>query len=325
MGNTNFLSVLVCLIIGLWSCTATPELSPPAPERNPTTSAGIALGKQLFFDPLLSANRKVSCATCHQPDKAFTDGVSLSTAGVTGNQLLRHAPTLMYIGWSEKLFWDGGANDLESQAFGPLTHHDEMGIDLKELTKRLNEDAGYRQQFQDLFGIDSVQSAYVARALAQYQRSLYLFSSQYDAVKKGKAAFSEEELRGEKVFIRHCERCHRLPLFTDFRYHNNGLDTLYSSAHEGMAQGRYRITLDSADMGRYKTPTLRNITLTAPYMHDGRFATLDDVLEFYQQGINQTVYLDTLLLMSKKEERFSDEEQQALKVFLQTLTDDFTE
>lgn len=249
----------------------------PSPERNPISDYGLKLGHKLFFDSRLSSNGKVSCATCHQPKKAFSDGLSLSLAGVSGQVLKRHVPALINLAWQKAYFWDGGANDLESQVFGPLRHADEMGKNLDDLVKELNADKGYREAFKRAFGVDSISSAYITRALAQYERSLISINSTYDQYQRGEVVLNDLALEGLSIFRSKCTSCHSEDLFTDGGYHNIGLDTIFSEVNMGIGQGRFRITKVSTDMGAYKTPSLRNIAVTAPYMHDGRFASLKDV------------------------------------------------
>ncbi|SDJ75225.1 cytochrome c peroxidase [Catalinimonas alkaloidigena] len=298
----------------------------PAPANNPSTPEGIALGKKLFFDPILSANGQVSCATCHQPNRAFSDGQPLSTLGITHRPLSRHTPALINVAWMPALFWDGGARNPESLVFGPLTHVDEMGTDLRHLVQTLQDHPTYPAAFQRAFGSDSITSATVARALAQFTRTLVFADSRYDRWQRQEAGgeLTAAEQRGRHLFEQRCAGCHTPGLFTDNRYHNNGLDRDFADTREeGLRQGRYRITFDSADLGRYKTPTLRNVAQTAPYMHDGRLATLDDVLAHYRFGVQPSPTLDALLQQPDGPPGIglTDEETADLKAFLLTLTE----
>ncbi|MFN3999234.1 cytochrome-c peroxidase [Algoriphagus sp.] len=294
----------------------------PQPSRNPLSKEGVFLGKKLFFDPNLSANGKVSCATCHQPNLAFTDGVALSTKGVSGNKLHRHSPPLFNLAWSTTgLFWDGGAIDLESLNFGPITHPDEMAADLKEIVAYLIQDKEYPLLFERAFPESPIQSATISRALAQYTRTLISQTSKYDSWKKGELTFNSQELAGYQVYQNNCTSCHKEGLFTDLKYHNNGLDETYPDppALEGLFLGRFRISFDSLDLGAYKTPSLRNITLTAPYMHDGRFETLNEVLDHYQFGVKINHSLAPQL---KGGLALSQKDRLVLLEFLKTLQDD---
>lgn len=303
---------------------------PPEPNHNPTTVAGIKLGERLFFDPRLSANGRLSCASCHLPNLAFTDGVSLTTIGVSGKALHRHAPTLVNIAYADKgLFWDGGSNNLESLSFGPLQHPDEMGLDnldkIMAMVSSLEKDTSYPLLFESAFGKDTITTVRISQALAQYQRTLIYANSTYDryVLSGNESIFTEKEAKGFQLFQENCAMCHVPPLFTDHLYHNNGLDSSFSDdSHEGVYQGRYRITLKEEDLGKFKTPTLRNIQITAPYMHDGRFQRLEEVLNHYAEGIRYSKTLDSALT---KEGylglSFTPEEKQHLVAFLNTLTD----
>lgn len=301
----------------------------PVPDRNPLTQAGVDLGKMLFFDPVLSANNQISCATCHRPSRAFTDGLALSDQGVSGKKLHRNVPSLVNLAWQNRSFWDGGAADLESLVFGPLTHPDEMGQELHVLVQELNENEGYRVKFKKAFGEDTIYSALIARALGQFQRTLISANSRYDQFIRNEpgSEFSEIELKGMEIFDQKCGSCHQFgkgknDFFTDHQYHNNGLGSTYSSGFEGIYQGRFRITQDSADVGKFKTPSLRNVALTAPYMHDGRFATLEEVLAHYD---NRMIYSATLDPFFQKESSIgislTKDEKEAILAFLHTLTD----
>lgn len=327
----------LCLVIFLSGCemeAVSPEdesysfeVPPhfPAPvidENNPMTAAGIRLGRQLFYDVRLSANNKVACATCHDPAKAFSDGKTLSLAGVAGTQLLRHAPALFNMAWANNgLFWDGGSTNLESQAFGPLTAHEEMAQDLYELVDELNADASYAEGFHEAFQ-SGITSQNVAKALAQFQRSLVSATSRYDDYRLNRTGvtLSAGELAGLELVKQHCQGCHAGELFTDQGYHNNGLDSGFENQdHEGIYLGRYRITYNERDLGKFKTPSLRNVELTAPYMHDGRLATLEDVVDHYSGGIRHSATLGEQIPGDGF--RFSALEKQQIIAFLKTLTD----
>ncbi|RIJ33519.1 cytochrome-c peroxidase [Pontibacter oryzae] len=298
----------------------------PYPERNPFTVEGVELGRMLFYDPILSVNNQVSCASCHQQGKAFSDGTALSVAGVTGNPLKRHAPALLNLAWMDGLFWDGGAKDIESLVFGPITHPDEMGQDLKALASELQQHPKYPGLFRLAFGSDSITSARIARALAQFQRTLISANSRYDKYVRQEAGgqLSGPELQGLALFKQHCASCHTSDFFTDQAYHNNGLDAAFSAEFEELAFGRGRITRQQQDIGKYKTPTLRNIALTAPYMHDGRFATLDEVVEHYRTGVVSSPSLAPELKQPNGQLGIpiTKEEKEKIILFLNTLTDE---
>jgi cytochrome c peroxidase len=329
-----FLFILISFLTGCKKQNVDPEpagyiLPVPAhfPQpvfdtENPMTREAIELGRTLFYDVRLSGNNLVSCASCHDPKRAFSDGIALSKAGVAGTSLLRHSPALINLAWADNgLFWDGGSLNLESQVFGPLTAHDEMGQDLYELIDELNAVPEYVNHFKVAFD-DGLNIQNVAKALSQFQRTLISADSKYDKFRLSQsgAVLSSIELRGQELVRQKCQGCHSSELFTDNEYHNNGLDTDFiNTDHEGVYLGRYRITYDLADLGKYKTPTLRNIALTAPYMHDGRFGTLEEVVEHYSSGVKKSNTLDSRL--SADGMHLNEVDKAAIVSFLKTLTD----
>lgn len=292
----------------------------PQLERNPMSTEGVILGKTLFYDKALSQNGKVSCASCHDPSMAFTDGLGLSNQGVSGTPLHRHAPPLFNLAWHKGLFWDGGSVNLESLVFGPLTHPDEMGADLNEVLHYLRGSSTYPVLFEAAFKSDSITSALVGRSLAQFTRNLISQDSKYDQWKRNEIELDDPEIQGYQVYQKNCSSCHTEGLFTDLSYHNNGLDASYPNPTEleGIYLGRYRISFEEKDRGAYKTPSLRNIAVTAPYMHDGRFNTLDEVLEHYDHGVQVNESLAPQLTDGIQ---LSEKERTDLLAFLNTLTD----
>lgn len=198
---------------------------------------------------------------------------------------------------------------------------DEMGVDLMQLCQKLNQDKNYHQSFQKAFATDSITSAHISRALAQYLRSIISADSKYDSVRLGLAHFSTPELEGEKVFEKNCASCHTPPLFTDNQFHHNGLVQIYFTDHLALSTGRFRITRDSSDLGKYKTPSLRNLKYTAPYMHDGRFSSLPEVLHHYQAIDASNQNTDSLVRLIE----YSDAEKLVLLDFLETLNGNVTE
>lgn len=323
------LPVILFLLLLLPACTsdAPRELLVrpyPFPAHNPPTEAGIALGRRLFYDAGLSANGKVSCASCHQQARAFSDGEALSRQGLTGNPLVRHTPGLSHVAWRSSLFWDGGVCNLESLPFAPLSHPDEMGANLEEVISYLQADTAYRKYFAAAFGSDTVTSARLGQALAQFCREIYTEESPYDRSLRGEGSLSAKALKGEKLVSRHCSPCHSGPRFSDDGYHNNGLEPFpLSPGPEQALLGRYRISYDSADLGKFKTPTLRNLAFTAPYMHDGRFASLSEVMDHYRFGLQESPTLDSAFRRKpgKPGISLSDEETVAVLVFLACLND----
>ncbi len=279
----------------------------------------------LFHDPMLSSSNDVACATCHVQQYAFSDGRVVSHAGVSGQPLLRNTPALMNLAWMDGYFWDGGGYDLESQAFASIKHVDEMAQDLNALMDELASDIAYPSMFKEAFE-DGITLPNVVRALAQFQRTLISADSRYDRYVLGEdpTALTVLELQGLGLFEQKCGECHGTVFFTDQSYRNNGLDTTFPMDHERLAWGRARITDDLSDLGKYKVPTLRNIALTAPYMHDGRYADLVEVLTHYRTGVQPSETLDESLRSDHGPLGIpmTDDEALAIVAFLETLTDD---
>lgn len=298
---------------------------PPVVSFNPANKKAIILGRKLFFDVTLSANNRISCASCHLPSKAFTDGVALSNIGVSGNILHRNSMPLFNLAWATSgLFWDGGATNLESLSIGPLTHPDEMAENILTLPDELAQNPDYRTLFAEAYpeegGAITIQK--VLKALAQYMRVLVSANAKYDLAVRNPTAkiLNDLEIKGLKIFDQKCNSCHDRSqhLFKDNNFHNNGLDDTFSTDHELAAMGRFRITGKTEDIGKFKTPSLRNLSYTAPYMHDGRFATLQEVLNHYSSGIKEYPTLAPQL----RNFTLSEDEKQALLAFLKTLDDE---
>ncbi len=290
---------------------AVPPGLPPlrVPENNPLTAEKIALGRQLYFDTRLSRDNTVSCASCHDPEKGWSNGDRFAT-GVRGQKGGRSAPTIINAAYSRFQFWDGRADGLEDQALGPIQNPIEMDLTLPELIERLNAIPGYKRQFQQVFGTDATPEN-VAQAIASFERTVLSGDAPYDRFKAGEqAALSPAAQRGMKVFFNkgHCSACHTGPSFSDGGFHNIGV---------GMDDpepdpGRKAVTGLEGDTGAFKTPTLREISRTAPYMHDGRFATLEEVIDFYDKGGTPNPWLDEEIFPLK----LTAEEKADLAAFL---------
>ncbi|MEM7316817.1 MAG: cytochrome c peroxidase, partial [Planctomycetota bacterium] len=255
----------------------------------------IELGRELFFDTNLSSDRSMSCATCHDPEKGWGNGEAVAV-GVNGQAGRRNVPTIINAAYYRSLFWDGRAGSLEGQALSPILSKDEMGMGTHEaLVERLQEDDHYQSLFDKAF-TDGITATNVALALASYQRTIVAGNTPYDRYLAGdKTAMSESARRGMKLFLNErktrCIRCHEPPMFIDMIYHNIGV---------GMDQdspdlGRYEITKLESNKGKFKVPTVRNVKLTAPYMHDGSIATLEEVVEFYDKGGHPNPYLSDVM------------------------------
>jgi len=282
-------------------------------EDNPYNGARAALGKELFFETKLSAQGNVSCGTCHQPDRAWTVSEAL-VMGTEGTRFFRHPPSLLNVAFFNEWHWDGGTTSLEKQVLAPLENPDEMNIRIDTLVERLNNDAHYIKRFREVF--DRRPDMYgVTRAFSAYQRSLLSFSSRWDQAQKGSIQLNDQEKRGEALFFSpqlKCSQCHTPPLFTDLNYHNTGI-----WEWGDFDPGRARVTLDSLDLGKFKTPTLRNLSFTAPYFHNGSLNSLEEVLKHYAQGGNHNLNQDSLLAGFELNER----DQTDLLSFMRTLND----
>lgn len=250
-----------------------------SPEDNPTTKAKVELGKQLFFDPRLSGDNSMSCATCHLPDKAFADGLP-GSLGAGGKPLARNTPTLLNVGWFPALLWDGSRESLEDQALGPIESPEEMNQSLEELVAELKAIPGYVRQFEQVFG-RAISIEDVAKALSAFQRTLVSRNSDFDRYLTGDTqALSSLAQQGLELFRGDagCVRCHHGPLLSDGDYYRLGVGGRSD-------RGRGAITNRREDLYRFRTPSLRDIAETGPYMHDGSKSTLYDVVEFYYRNL----------------------------------------
>jgi cytochrome c peroxidase len=260
----------------------------PRPGDNSPSPARVALGRSLFFDPILSHDRTVACATCHQPDHGFAspDARPLGIGGRTGH---RRAPSLLNRAYGTAFFWDGRAATLEEQALEPIANPDEMGTTVADAVARLKADAGYREQFAAAFD-DGVTAANLGKALASFERVLLRGDSPIDKFREhgDRTAMTDAERHGLWLYESkgRCWRCHSGKTFTDEGFHNTGV------SWGGTDLGRYGVSKRDEDRGKFKTPTLRGVKLTAPYMHDGSLKTLDDVVEFYNRGGRANPHLD---------------------------------
>lgn len=253
---------------------------------NPITDAGATLGRVLFYDPQLSSNMRVSCASCHRPERGFADGEAVSS-GVAGGMTHRNSMALINLAYQRRLFWDARETELEAQVLQPIAHPDEMGMDLAALPVRLEGVPYYAELFAEAFGDEEITTERVARALAQFLRSLQTTGSRYDAgLETEFSNFTAQELEGKSLFFNgetRCAQCHgTLNFFIPSELMVNGLDVNYGAAGDG---GLSEVTGNPAQDGLFRVVSLRNIGLTAPYMHDGRFATLREVVDFYADGI----------------------------------------
>jgi cytochrome c peroxidase len=252
------------------------------PKDNPYTPEKAELGRLLYFDARLSADGALSCATCHSPQYAFTDSMPVST-GIRGQKGTRSAPTIINRAYSLAQFWDGRAGTLEEQAKGPIGNPIEMGNTPEEVVTRLKAIPGYRALFVKVFATEDFNMDHVAKAIATFERTVLSGNSAYDRYKAGeKKALTASQIRGMNVFFKKtkCDKCHDGMNFTTNDYHNLGV----GADQPNPDVGRFAVTKDPKDWGAFKTPTLRDIAETPPYMHDGSLKTLKDVVEYYDKG-----------------------------------------
>jgi cytochrome c peroxidase len=290
----------------------------PVPSDNPLTRQKIELGKRLFFERRLSENEGISCASCHIPDKAFADGTVISP-GPKGPSGTRNTPTLVNVSLQPYQLWDGRSSSLEDQALLPVENPREMGSRLETVLDRLNQVASYRTAFQEVFGTLATRNT-VAQALASFERTILSGNSAYDRYRAGdREAMRPASIEGMKLFHgkAHCSVCHRGPNLSNGQFHNLGVGWNGSRFAD---QGRFAVTGIIKDKGAFKTPTLRQVAQTAPYMHDGSLATLDEVVEFYNRGGNPNPHLDPLIQPRK----LNAQEKRWLVEFLKSLTGDIT-
>lgn len=282
--------------------------------KNKLTEEGFQLGRKLFYDGKLSKDGEISCASCHQQFASFASFDHDLSHGVNNTFSTRNAPALINLAWMSSLHWDGGINHIEVQPLSPLTAENEMGEKLDSVIYKLKKDTSYARMFKAAFGDPAITSQRMLKALAQFTGTLVSCNSKYDKVKRGEATFSSYEQNGYNVFKAKCETCHREPLFTDNSYRNNGL-----SLNRFNDIGRQKITNDPKDSLKFKVPTLRNVQVSFPYMHDGRHFSLYHVVEHYRTGIiTDQPTLDPSL---RNRIELTKKEKNDLVYFLYTLTD----
>lgn len=271
-----------------------------------------ALGRDLFFDTRLSADSTVSCSSCHLPDHGYADPVPLST-GIGGQQTLRNTPSLLNRAYGKRFMWDLRFDSLEEQVLEPIRNPAEMGDSVDAALARIDADEGYRARFADAFG-DGVSDRNLARALAAFVRRLRIGDSPIDRFQAARGILTAEERAGLWIYESkgRCWKCHSGPNFSDELAHNTGVGAVDGVARPGQAA----ITGRDADRGKFKTPTLRGLAFTAPYMHDGSLATLEDVVEFYRRGGNANRHLDPALAPID----LSDADARHLVAFLKALS-----
>jgi cytochrome c peroxidase len=304
-------------------------IAPIVPANNPLTEEGVALGKKLFFDRILSGDGSQSCASCHNPKKAFTDQQQFST-GIQGESGERNAMPLFNLAWNfdERFAWDGKEFGLEEQALEPVSNPIEMHANWKKVTERIRQHPTYPNLFLQAFGTSKIDSIMITKAIAQFERTLISGNSKFDQFLRKETTLTPEEQNGFDVFMDeakgdcfHCHGSNNNPLWTDNKFHNNGLDATFKDLGFG------NVTGDPNDNGKFKSPSIRNLAFTAPYMHDGRFSTLEEVINHYSEGLKKSATIDPLMKnIDKGGVQLSTQDKADLKAFLLTLSDnDFIE
>jgi cytochrome c peroxidase len=283
--------------------------------KNKLTEQGFQLGKKLFYDGKLSKDGNFACAGCHQHFAAFASYDHDLSHGFNNTFTTRNAPALFNLAWMTKYHWDGGINHIEVQPLSPITAKNEMGETLDSVLYKLKKDTAYVRMFKAAFGTPEINSQRMLKALAQFTGSIISSNSKYDKVQRGEATFTPGELKGYNLFKANCASCHKEPLFTDNSFRNNGL-AVNSYLND---YGRMLITGNKNDSLKFKVPSLRNIMLTFPYMHDGRIYSITSVLDHYSSGIITTQpTLDSLL---KNRIALTPMDKNNLIYFLYTLSD----
>jgi cytochrome c peroxidase len=304
--------------------------TPVIPFNNPTTVEGVLLGRKLFYEVKLSGDNSISCASCHKQQYAFAD-TSAFSKGVGGTNGTRNAPGLSNVAWQTSLFWDGRASSLENQVPGPIQNPIEMHQDLSAAVSKLQATSVYPPLFKAVFGSATITALGIQNAIAQFERTLISSNSKFDKFIGGNSsAFNAQEHSGYILFSTHplpqanirggnCGDCHGGYLQKNRSYENNGLDSIFNDNGYGIFTG------NSFDNGKFKVPSLRNIALTAPYMHDGRFKTLEEVLAHYNQHVLQSATISPLMNVSNDATGttlgLTQQEIDDIIVFLHTLTD----
>lgn len=284
-------------------------------EGNPLTNAKFELGRSLFYDPILSRDSTISCASCHLQFSGFTHVDHPQAHGIDGLIGTRNAPVLINLAWLDQFNWDGGVANLNGHSINPITHPKEMDNTLEEVLRRLNNSPFYRKKFQEVWGDSIIYTPYLLKSIAAFTVSLVSADSKYDKVISGKEYFSDQEKNGYMLFQKFCNACHKEPLFTTGELKRNGLPYSYDLKDAGhtLISGKRRDSL------MFKIPTLRNIEFSYPYMHDGRIVKLKDVIKHYSElPINKNRVSKELKVIEKP---FTYEEQKDLIAFLRTLSD----
>jgi cytochrome c peroxidase len=329
----------IIIVIIMFSCKSR-DLEPPIsfqkpsnfPEprydlsRNPVTTEGFKLGKRLFFDGILSRDGTISCGSCHIPSSAFTQHGHDLSHGIDDLLTLRNAPPIMNLAWQKEFFWDGGVFDLDLFALAPIEAHNEMDESIANVLNKLRNHPQYPRMFEKAFGTPEITLDRFLKALSQFQLMAISANSKYDKyVRNEGVSLTSNELAGLEIFKAKCSSCHQGELFTDLSYRNNGIipQRFRLNGVDTIDTGRERITLNPNDRFKFKVPSLRNVEITRPYMHNGSLRTLEQVLDHYQTGVKDHPTLDPILKQNGKLGiDLTNDEKQKIIAFLKTLTDE---
>ena len=283
-------------------------------KKTPLQPHSIELGRTLFYDPLLSADSTVSCASCHSPYNAFAHTDHNLSHGIGDKIGTRNAPAIFNVAWQNTFMWDGAINHIDMQALAPISHPKEMGTNINTVVGRLQSSSMYRQLFKSAFGDTAVTGERTLKALAQFELTLVSFNAKYDRVKQGKEKYTPQEQNGYTLFVKHCNSCHSEPLFSNYQFACNGLpvDTNLKD------WGRWNVTHESKDSLQFKIPSLRNLSYSYPYMHDGRFKKIGQVIAHYTSGIKTN---NSIAPQLKQPILLNEHEKTDLIAFLLTLND----
>jgi len=288
------------------------------PSDNPITKNGVELGRKLFYEGRLSRNNTISCGFCHIQENAFTHHGHTVSHGIDDRLGIRNAPPIQNMAFLKRYMWDGVIHNLNQQPIIPMTDVNEMDSSMPEAIAKLSKDEVYRKLFKQAYGDENITGERVLKALSQFMATLISADSKYDRFKQGKENLNSEESQGMVLFQQKCASCHSGELFTDESFRNTGMyyNTQFKDA------GRYRVTLDHNDWMKFRVPSLRNVEYTSPYMHDGRFYTLESVLNFYSDNVEDNPNLDPQL---KQNDHIgiamNTQEKQFIIAFLKTLSD----
>ncbi len=300
----------------------------PTNPNNPVTKKGAELGKYLFYDSILSSDNNMACATCHKQKYAFSDSPNKFTRGRNNSLMKRNTMPLFNLAWYPSYFWDGKANSIEEQIFHPVRDKNEMNLSWKYAEDRIKKSKFYEKLFKQSFGKTPIDSILISKAIAQFLRTLISCRSKYDLVLEKKMKFTADEYEGfvlindqTKGDCLHCHTTDGNALGTTGKFSNNGIDKV-EKTNEFIDIGRGGITGKTEDNGKFKIPSLRNLVFTAPYMHDGRFSTIEEVVEFYSSGVKKSPTIDPKMEYAHQGGvQLSKDEKRKIVAFLKTLSD----